>query len=333
MVSSCALRPPPSPAALPFVTELDLDGLDRLVKSVVAEWLGQREVLDAYFDPLFTNRGSDTWASRDDWLAAAERFRKGEFQDPRSELIRLELVDAADKTDWLEWLRQVGWHGENWPAEIVAVYRYRHEIPAVAGEWFAPRPFEDCIEPKWRASEGDWIASRYLAAAIDPGAEFVWSTLSILTPRAVDRLFGKDQVQHWRKRAVAEVDAQWDWSFAGGDLLKTAVVHGWVEVGQAMARNAYLAHAMLSIDHINILCVGSVALAWSRLAPSKALARLIGALLGQDLQARTEGPARRVLGGMAKTHPEMLSHIADCWAADLRRKLAIAWTRCRPLLD
>ena len=167
--TNAVLTPPrPGPVVLPAIAELNLGGLDELARSVIAEWFEHREVLRAFSDPLIHDRHSDTWATRSDWLAAARRFGSGEFRDAQTELIRLDLGVTAGKAQWLEQLRQVGWHGENDQAEIVGVYRYRHEMPDVARQWLAPKPFQDCPEAPCRAAEGDWIASRYLAASHGP---------------------------------------------------------------------------------------------------------------------------------------------------------------------
>jgi hypothetical protein len=327
------LAPPrPAPVLLPANSKLDLDGLDRMAKTLIGEWFAEREVLDAYFDPLQFDRQSDTWASRKDWLAAARRFRVEEFREARVELLVLDLGKSDHKAGWLNWLRHLGWHGENEGAEIAAVYRYRHEIPDVAREWLAPKPFKDCPDAQWRAREGDWIASRHLAASVDSQEIEPWGILWKLLPSAAAVFFEQSRLENWRALAVREINEKWDWSFADEDLLKASVVHGWREVGEAIERNDYLVHALLHDDHALMLAGGSILLAWARLLPSLRLAQLVGLLFGQDLRGRAVAPAWRIVGPNSQNYEEMACGIADCWTAKLRRHLAVAWTRCRPFV-
>jgi hypothetical protein len=327
------LKPPrPALVPLPAMAELDLDGLDRIARSTISEWFEDRMVLRAYFDPLQYARQTDNWASRDDWLAAARRFHTEKFRDPQIEFIRLDLGETTDKAAWLDCLRQYGWHGENSDSEIAAVYRFRYEIPEVAREWLSPRPFEDCPGAECRAREGDWIASRFIAATFNAEGLEPWRGLGHLTPSAVDVFCGKDRVQEWREKAVRAIDETWDWRFADEALLNSAIVQGWSAVGEAMARNEYLVHALLQDDHSMMFAGRLIVLAWSRLAPSDRLARLIGALLGQDLRRRAEGPARRLVGAKTEEFEKMIPGIADHWTVELRRALAVAWTRCRRLV-
>ena len=301
-----------------------------MAKAIVAEWFRDRDVLNAYFDPMLFDRQSDTWATRDDWLDADQRFRVEEFQDVRVEYIRLDLGDKVDETRWLEHLRRVGWYYESPGAEIATVYKYRHEVPDLAREWLAAKPFEDCPGAEWRAREGDWIAARYLADSIESEEMEPWGILWKLAPTAVDVLFPRDQVKRWRKRAAQLVGQQWDWSFADEDLLNAAVVHGWREVGEAwQPQSDYLVHALFHDDQSLHFAAGPVLIAWSRLAPSVRLAQIVGALLCQDLKCRADAPARRIVGAATPEFEKMIPGVADNFTAVLRRHLAVAWTRCR----
>jgi hypothetical protein len=150
---------------------------------------------------------------------------------------------------------------------------------------------------------------------------------------AVEVLCGRGRVEEWRKKAVQEIAQKWNWSFAGEELLNAAVVHGWSGVGEAMARNEYLVHALLHDDHSLMFAGRPVVLAWSLLAPSEQLARLVGFLLGQDLRVRAEGPARRLVGPKTQAHEKMVSGVADHMTIEIRRALAVAWTRCRSVVS
>ena len=197
------LPPEPPPVSIPQITELDLAHVDQLARSILGRYLGEREVLRAFFDPLLYDPASDTWATRDDWLRAANQFRGEEFTNPDAELIRLELGVTVDVHGWLTTLGRIGHHGENSEAEIISVYRYRHEDPDIAKEWFVPGPCEDCPEAETRCGIGDWIAARYVAASIEPGEDHVWHRLSRLSPSALEAFFEAGQIERWRDRAVA----------------------------------------------------------------------------------------------------------------------------------
>jgi hypothetical protein len=327
------LPPEPPPIPIPQITELDLARVDQLARLILDRYLGQREVLGAFFDPLLYDPASDSWATRDDWLRAANRFRGEDFTNPAAELIRLELGVTVDVHGWLTTLGRVGRHGENSEAEIISVYRYRHEYPEIAKVWFAPGPFEDCPEAETRCGIGDWIAARDLAASIDPGDDDVWRPLSRLTPSALEVFFEAGQIERWRDRAVRAIDEAWDWTHFDEDLLRAAVVHRWAEVGEALHRNPYLFHALFTNDRMLIYSASRVFLAWSRLTPSIEIARLVGTLLGLDLRGRANIPAMAAVGAMAESRPDLVSQIADVWLTELQRSLAIAWTRSRRLAE
>ncbi len=330
---TAVLLPPESPPVpIPQIRELDLARVDQLARSILDRYLEDREVLDAFFDPLLYDPACDTWVTREDWLHAANRFRGEEFTNPDAELIRLELGVADDVDGWLTMLGRVGHHGENSQAEIISVYRYRHEYPDMAKEWFAPAPCEDCPDAETRCGIGDWIAARYVAASIEPGDDYVWNRLSRLTPSALEVFFEADQIERLRNQAVRAIDESWDWIHYDADLLKAAVVHRWAEVGAALHRNPYLVHAVFSNDRMLVYCAGRLFLAWSQLAPSIEIARLVGTLLGRDLRGKVNPLAIAAAGTMVERRPEFFSQFADRWLAELQRGLAIAWTRCRRLI-
>lgn len=330
--STAVLRPPaPPPVPLPPIAELDLDRLDQIARSILDRYLGEREVLGAFFDPLLHDPASDTWATREDWLLAANRFRGGEFTNPDAELIRLELGVTDDVHGWLATLGRVGHHGENSEAEIISVYRYRHENPDIAREWFAPGPFQDCPEAETRSSVGDWIAARYLAGSIDPEDD-VWRPLSRFTPSALEVFFEAGQIERWRNQAVRAIDEAWDWFHFDLGLLTAAAVHRWTEVGEVLERNPYLVHTLLNNDRMLMYVSARLLPAWSRLAPSAELARLVGMLLSQDLRERATPLAKAAAGTLAERRPELVSQFADRWLTELQRSLAIVWTRSRPLI-
>ncbi len=332
---TAVLRPPaPPPVPIPTIAELDPARVDRIACSVLDRYLEDRDVLHAYFDPMLYDPASDTWASREDWIDAANRFRGEKLTSPAAEFIRLEFGVENDADEWLTLLGRVGYQGENSEAEVISVYRYRRQYPEIAKAWFTPVPFEDCPEAEARAGAGDWIAARYLAASIEPGdADNVWRSLSRLAPPAPSVFFQADQIEQWRDRAVRAIDAAWQWTDFDGDLLRAAAVQRWSEVGDALRRNPYLVPAIFSEDRMLVYAAGRVFLAWSRMAPSVELARLVGTLLVQDLRGRVDGPARATVGRMAERSPELVSKFADIWLTKLRRGLAIAWTRCRPAFE
>lgn len=327
-----AVLPPPKPPPVSIlqINELDLAHLDQVARSIIDRYLGQREVLSAYFDSMLYDVSTDTWATRDDWLDAANRFRGKDFINPNAELIRLELGVTDDLSDWMSHLRQLGRHGENSDAEIISVFRYRHDYPDIGTAWFAAEPFEDCPEAEIRARIGDWIASRFLAASIDSEDDDVWGTLSKLTPNALDAFFDSAQIERWRNRAVHEIEETWNWVTFDHNLLRSAAVHGWPEVGAALSRNPYLIHALVFDGSMQIFSAGNLFLAWSRLVPSIETARLVGTLLGSDLQGKARTLAIAMVGDLKGGRSDFVSQCADRWLTELLRGLAIAWTRCRP---
>lgn len=330
--STAVLRPPaPPPVPLPPIAELDLARLDQLARSILDRYLEDREVLRGFFDPLLHDRASDTWATREDWLRAANRFRGESFTNPDAELIRLELGVTEDLHGWLAVLGGVGYHGENSEAEIISVYRYRRENPDIAREWFAPGPFEDCPEAETRSRVGDWIAARYLATSIDPEDD-VGRPLSRLSPAALEVFFEAGQIERWRNQAVRTIDEAWDWFHFDEGLLTAAAVHRWTEVGEALERNPYLVHTLLNNDRMLMSVSARLLPAWSRLAPSAELARLVGMLLGRDLHERAVTLAKAMAGTLAERRPELVSQFADRWLTELQRSLAIAWTRSRSFI-
>jgi hypothetical protein len=136
---------PAPPMRQPTLRILDADTvaeMDAFADRTLAAHLRSEQTIGDYrranrFDP-----SCDTWATTPDWVALAEGLIGGDWPDPTAVLV---LVDAGDprgleRARFL--LHRMEPHHEVSDAEVELAWRFRHERPEVARNWFVPQPFE-----------------------------------------------------------------------------------------------------------------------------------------------------------------------------------------------
>lgn len=131
------------------------------------------------------------------------------------------------------------------------------------------------------------------------------------------------------------------WSPPDGGKLALAARMGWRDVGEALSENPYLLDGLLCIDtrgdqfdEPGLLMAQSFLLAWSRLAPTRLLVRLLATACATDLVGPAEQAARRSAVGRPEIAAQIDATIGiyQSWSKELQPAIAIAWTRCRQRL-
>jgi hypothetical protein len=232
-------------------------------------------------------------------------------------------------------------HHEVTDAEVELAWRFRHELPDVARNRFAPQPFNQVPFAEHRARLGDPVARRYLLAneGFDIDDENTWSeranpALSGLRPDAHLRARLRLRLLEWARTT-------WKWSPAESDPLQKALWLGLDEVANAPDENAYLADGLLCgdrrhsmFDEPGILLGADFLLAWSRLKPTRLLARVVATAHTGEVLAEAERVARE----SAERNPAHRTNLASsveiyrsCWEG-LQVPMAIAWKRFRSSL-
>jgi hypothetical protein len=281
-----------------------------------------------YTNPEIYDRAIDTWATMDDWVGLARPHARDKHH-PAALLI---LHDAGDpEADPLirAYFESAQWHHECSDEEGVLAWRYRHILPEQTREWIDHVDGEmELSTVRLRARYGDPIAARRLA--VDPPSDH--------EPIPA----GVDPIAHLRRQLLEWASTGTRWSPPDVGNLRAARQMGWADIPGHFEHNPWFLPGLLTcarredeFDEPGILMAGEFLLAWSRLAPSLFLARLIATARTMDLVALADAAAEAA----AAADPKLQRYIAGSrstyrdWLEALRLPLAIAWWRCRPLLS
>jgi hypothetical protein len=333
--------PPDPPTNVPALRELDdevVTKLDHFAQGEIEKYFHEEKSLLDYDNPEFYDAAGDTWASMSDWVALAERHISGEW--PRTAAMRI-LLDADDpRGEELarNYLRKAEPHHEVDEAEIAIAWRFRHEMPEMARNWFSPQAGDQMPYAKERAALGDPVAERFVASG-----EFSQRENPSPNPTTDEaftrRALAGDAREQTRARLLEWARTSWRWSPARDDGIKEATPLGLTEVAETLEENPFLTHTLLcgdrrdeQSDEPGLLFGGqSLLLNWSKLKPTKFMARIIATAFETDLVAE----ARRVSRESVERKPELASNLSmtfsayDAWNKQLQTAMAIAWTRFR----
>jgi hypothetical protein len=221
-------------------------------------------------------------------------------------------------------------------AEVELVWRFRRELPELALRWFGPESFDQMPFAGPRARLGDPVARRYLLAhegfSIDD--ERTWSE------RANPAIAGLEPDPDYRNRLRLQLmewaRSTWKWSPAEPLELQKALWLGLDEVADALDENEYLTNGLLCgdrahfmFDEPGILLSADFLLAWSRLKPTRLLARIVATAQSGDVLAEADRIARESV----ERNPARRGNLASSldiyrrWWESLQVPMAIAWKR------
>lgn len=160
---------PPAPP-LRAMTPAVVADMDRFAQAELRGYLTAERTIWEYRNRDVYEAKADTWAARDDWVRVAERHLGTEWPHPMAMLILLDAGDPRGDRLAREYLAKAYPHHEVSDAEVEIVWRYRHELPDAARQWFTPQQHDDVPFATQRAALGDPVALR--KASIE-GAETV----------------------------------------------------------------------------------------------------------------------------------------------------------------
>ncbi len=331
------LRPKvPPKRELPVPSAEQLSLLDKRADMLLKKFMESDDALLAYGNPLMWNARSDSWADAGQWTALAQQHVRGDYPRCDAEMILIDQGDKAARKRFMARLQVAEAHHEVWDQEVEMVWNLRHESPELAEKWFGPRQHEDTPYAEVRARLGDPIAAYHLLGSVsdDDSEQPVPSVLKDVPSTLVPVFAGTAQMEKWRQAALQWAADCWEWNWGGGgEVLAVAANMGWPEVGHRLESNPFLLPGLLdsSEDDPGVLFAAELFLAWSKLAPSPFLMRLVGYVLSLDLGRASESLARRCMGpdDFIKKHPTMAAEISDTWFGKIGVALAISWHRCR----
>ncbi|MHC5539121.1 hypothetical protein ACYOEI_12955, partial [Singulisphaera rosea] len=330
---------PALPIRNPLLRPLDpatIADLDAFADQTLAEYLRNDRTIWDYrgsrrFDPTY-----DTWATTADWVRLAERLIDGDWPNPAAVLVLLDAGDprGADRARSL--LGRMEPHHEVTGEEVELAWRFRHELPDLARQWFAPQPFDQIPFAEHRARLDDPVARRYVLAneGFDIDDETTWSE------RAHPDFSGQQPDPSYKSRLRLQLmewaRTTWKWSPAEPLELQKALWLGLGEVADALDENEYLANGLLFgdrrhflFDEPGILLSADFLLAWSRLKPTRLLARIVATARTGEVLTEAERIARESVdrnpAHRAKLHSTR--GIYRRWWSDLQTPLAICWKR------
>jgi len=334
-----SLRPRDVPSAPPL-RELDaatVAEMDRFADETLRAYLAEERTIWDYRKRRVYDPAIDTWATPQDWVRAAEARTGGEWPDPMGIVILLDAGHPRGDELARQYLRRAQPHHEVSAGEVEIAWRYRHEYPDVARQWFLPQGFDDVPFAKERAALGDPVALRKTTLENRPDPNTLPAVDVDMAPEEAARLSpqGREQL-HAALLDWARTDHKW--APPQGDRLSLAAASGWPDVAGALEENPYLLAGLLTrqrrpdqFDEPGLLLAKDFILAWSRLAPTAFLARLVVTARATDLVGLAEEASR----ASAAAKPEAAKHVGSSaeiyrrWLKDLEPALAIAWTRCR----
>lgn len=315
--------------------------MDIFADHTLAEYLRNERTIWDYRGSSRFDSTYDMWATTADWVRLAERLIDGDWPNPAAILVLLDAGDprGADRARYL--LERMEPHHEVTDAEVELAWRFRHELPELARQWFDPHPFDQMPYAEHRARLGDPVAHRYVSAyeGFDIHDETTWSdranpALSGRQPDPSHRSRLRLQLMEWAKTT-------WKWSPAEPLELQKALWLGLDEVADALDENEYLANGLLLgdrrhflFDEPGILLSADFLLTWSRLKPTPLLAQIVATAHTGEVLTEAERIARE----SAERNPAHRAHLASTlaiyrrWWADLQIPLAICWKRFQQTL-
>jgi hypothetical protein len=325
----------PTPMELPTISEARMKLLDERCRAILSNFVKTTDALRAYCNRLMWDPTIDMWASSQEWQALARDHMEGEYPRSDAVVILIDYGDRAVEAWFVESLRTMEPHHEVGEQVIEMVWRQRHSMPDVAAKWFAAELYDDVPFAEERARLGDPIATCFRLNGIsstDDGE--VPELLASVVPEILSCFVTEAQLAQWRAAASEWAKDEWNWESGGSrKTLEVAANMGWTEIGDALMKNPFLLPGLLrpSDGNAGLLFAGDLALAWSKLCPSRFLRDLVGYGLEMDLDARAESLAQRSMGSSALMlgRPQMITEIANSWTSTTLVALAIAWHRCR----
>jgi len=324
--------PPANQPDLVELTDSTLAAMDAFASRVLSAYREDKDILRVYHENDQYLPGIDTWITPNDWVAIAERKLDAPNQhgwtNPDAIKILLDHGVPRGREAALQRLESMHPHHEVWDSEIEMAWRFRHERPAIAAEWFSPKPFDPVPYAKVRATFGDPVAQWHQAAQED---ETAGDELSLPLP--------SDDTSALRERLLDWARTNWRTNPPQAEPLRVARKIGAPEVADALAHNPHLLPMLLTfeprgdrLDDPGLLIGERFVLAWSALNPTRLLARVVATAALKDV-VRTE--SRRSLEAAAQRNPKVAKSKAstvktyDTLIAKLEPALAIAWTRWR----
>lgn len=336
IVPDATLAPRDVPAAPPL---RDPDAvlakeLDAFAADTLRAYLAERRTIWDYRDPDVYDPATDTWATRADWVRVAERHLDGECPNPMAVKILLEAGDPRGDALARRYVSTAEPHHEVGDAAVEIVWRYRHAFPAVARAWFTTSEGNDVPFADVRARLGDPVALRNATVEFRPDDDGVDLHSN---PAAIERVDATRRAAiHRDALAWARINHRWSPPDAGP--LQVARRMAWPDVADALEQNPYLLAGLLTrdrrddgMDEPGMLTAKPFLLAWSRLAPSPFLARLLATAYATDLVGLAEQAARQVaiLKPETAASLDMVANTYRAWLKDFHVALSVAWTRCR----
>ena len=332
---------PAPPTRHPTMRPLDAETMaemDAFADRTLAAYLRSERTIWDYrwsdrFDPRY-----DTWATTADWVQLAEGLVDGDWPNPAAVLVLVDVGDPRGTQKARDLLQRMEPHDEVSYAEVELAWRFRHELPEIAREWFAPQPFDQVPFAERRARLGDPVARRYVLTneGFDIDDEDTWNeranpALAGLRPAAQLRSRLRPRLMEWAKTT-------WKWSPAESDGLQKALWLGLDEVAGALDENPYLANGLLCgdrkhfmFDEPGILLSEEFLLAWSRLKPTRLLAQIVATARTGDVLVEADRIAREG----AERNPACRAKLASSmkiyrvWWENLQVPMAITWKRFR----
>jgi hypothetical protein len=329
--------PPAHQPALPELNAETIAELDASADGTIREFLKSDEALRAYLDPNQFDPKIDTWVTLSDWVAVAERSLRGEWVNTAAVLILLDAGDARAREHANRYFMTCTPHHEVASTEIELVWRLRHERPDIAKDWFSPQEHDDVPYADVRARLGDPIALRHVN--IDRQADLSEFEDLIVETTSRDITFNASQIDQLHDKLLNWARSASMWSPPLERPLTLAHQFGFPDVADALDDNPYLSHGLLigdrrheMMDEPGLLMGSGLVLAWSRLRPTRLLARLIiSAWNGERLVAEAERVARESVerNPRARAGLDISLSAYRAWLSALRPALAIAWKRWR----
>ncbi|MEZ6085766.1 MAG: hypothetical protein R3E58_17895, partial [Phycisphaerae bacterium] len=332
-----SLRPRNLPASPPLV-ELTADviaEMDAWASGIIRNKYQSLKTLREYGNRDFYDPAIDCWVEDTWWMWLAEQSLK---RRP-SAMATLVLLDASDPRGTeraIEMLNATEPHDELYDEQIEIAWRFRHELPDIARKWFGPdAPVGMDIDyHEVRALLGDPVAKRMLVAGYEGDEDDYPSAL-------VAKQWGEKRQAKLHRDLIAWARNEHQCSPPEVDPIRLAADMGWRDVGEALEENPYLLAGLLTFarradefDEPGLLMGDSYVLAWSRLCPSRFLARVVATGRKTNLIALAEEAAHNsvAINPSAKVNLSMSLHTYRQLYKDLEVALAIAWNRCRSAL-